>query len=210
MGAWVVFFRRMGGGSSKFKLSSPLPIEIGQAGAKAEEYAHAFLSELVRLAEERMREVDEVNRAYERKATLMASLGVAVFGYLLSGIPRFEVPGLDASLWGWIIYFSFGLVVFFSAKTIDLSSYAARGLHPDVIRGFFKREPAGNETNWTLYYMLEQYRKGLDKNIYGTYGKYKCLLCAKFFLVTGASGCIGMAFELAEISPQICRWLAQY
>ena len=189
-----------------FQASAPLPIEMGKAEAAVNKFSAEFLRELVRLAEEHMKEIDEVNHAYERKATLLASLSFAASGYLLSGISEFEV-----SWWGWIIYPSLGMVAVFSMKAIDFTSHAPRGLHPNVVRGFFDftaREPNKQETNWVLYYMLETYRKGMDKNIVSANGKYKRLIWAKYCLVFGAGGFLGMSLESAGVSECACRWLA--
>ena len=205
MTGWHVFIRREK--KPKFERSAPLPMAVDEAEGAANKHSAGFLRELVRLAEENMKELDEINHAYERKATLMASLGMVVSGYLLSG-----AHDLNASWWGWVVYSSLALVVFYSAKAIDLTSYVARGLHPNVVRGFFHpgREPNRKEAKWTLYFMLEYYRHSLDENIESTYDKYKSLLRAKFFLVIGASGCVGMVVEHAGISARICRWLARY
>lgn len=191
----------------EFETSRPLPIPVNSAEAAADKHTAGFLRELVRLAEESMKDLEELNNAYERKATLLASLSIAVPGYLLS-----EISGFTVSWWGWIIYPSFGMAAVFSAKAIDFASYATRGLHPNVVRGFFEpgREPSGKEEKWTLYYMLETYRKGADKNITNTYKKYKHLIRAKFCLISGAGGFLGMSLESVGISARACRCAADF
>lgn len=201
-GGYAVFIRGRRTPISFYQETAPLPSpEMGEI----KEFSADFLRELVRLAEERMRELEQASRVYERKAMLMVSLSFAVLGYFSSNISAVEVsPGV----WSVIVYLSFGLVAVLGVKAIDFAPYEPRGQHPTVVRDFFTRPASGDEMNWMLYHLLDSYRKRIDNNTKTNFGKFRNLHFAKYLLALGAGGIPGMLLSSSEISARICGCLA--
>ena len=150
-----------------------------------------FLAEVVRLAEERMREMLSASVAYERKATLLATLCLLTLGYLLPNLFGDEPTFSKGSPWVHIAVWSLVLSVLCCVRAVNFASYGPLGLHPIVTSGIMAA-PTEKSLFLTHNHLLKEYGKRIDKNNAANSRKYKSLIVAMVFWTIGTGASLGL------------------
>ena len=159
------------------------------------EVEKGFLEEIVRLAEERLKEQSEASRTYERKAVLLATLCLVILGYLLHDYllqrdPSSWLPK-EESLWTHIVLWTYTASILFCVQAIHFAPYGQLGLHPIVTSKLIENPPP-NALNLTRHHLLKKYADRINLNEKHNGKKYKSMIIAIVLWAIGTGAFLGV------------------
>ena len=151
-----------------------------------------FLKEIVRLAEERIKEQNDASRTYERKAVLLATLCLVILGYLLHDFPQGIFSWFPKeSLWIHIALWPLIISILFCVQAINFAPYGPLGLHPIVTSGLIDN-PDKTSLARTCRHLLGEYAKRINLNEEHNGKKYKSMIIAMVFWAIGTGALLGV------------------
>ena len=200
---WAVFAMVLGLPSKIGSLFSPAET-TPLLGDIDEATPSCFLEEVVRLAEERMKELNAYSVTYERKATLLATLCLLTLGYLLPNLLGEEPTFSKQSAWVHVAVWPLVFSVLCCARAVNFASYGPLGLHPFVTSGIMEA-PIEKPLFRTRHHLLKEYGKRINKNNAANSNKYKSLIVAMALWAIGTGASLGLiAHEMGFSNCNCC------